>query len=108
MKKISPILISTLLLLPVVALAVEFQNPLQYDTFEELINAIINFIFTIALAIAPLMIIIAAFYFVTAGGDPKKVDTAQKIILYTCIGLVVILMAKGLIVLLKQIFQIRE
>jgi len=86
--------------------AICIQNPLCAQTFDQLINAIIDFIYKIAFAIAPLMIIIAGFYFVTAGGDPKRVETAKNIILYTCIGLAVILLAKGLVALLKQLLGV--
>lgn len=85
---------------------VEIENPLKYDTFEDLINAFINFIFWVGIAIAPIMILIAGFNFLTAGGDPKKVDTAKKIILYTVIGLAIVLLAKGLIGIIKQILGV--
>jgi len=50
------------------------------------------------------MIIVAGFYFITATGDPAKIDTAKKIILWTLIGLLVVISAKGLIALFKEIF----
>ena len=79
-------------------------NPLDTDTFEELINNIINFIFIFALAFAPLMFIVAGFYFITAAGDPEKIKTAKTIIWYTLIGLVIVLLAKGIIKVIEQIF----
>ena len=87
------------------ALAVEvrIENPLSSDTLEELIDNIINFIFWVATALAPLMIVIAGFYFITAGGEPAKLQTAKNIILYTVIGYSIILFSKGLILVIKQI-----
>ena len=78
-------------------------NPLACGTFPECIEKIIGFIFWIALAIVPIIIIIAGFLFLTSGGDPEKVQTAKKMILYACIGLVIILLAKGIISLIKSI-----
>jgi hypothetical protein len=72
------------------------ENPLHANNFEELLDNIINFIFWVGMALVPIMIIIAGFNFVTAGGDPKKVTTAKNIILWTAVGLIIILMAKGL------------
>ncbi len=96
-------------LIPLTVEGIEIENPLGYDTFIELINKIIDFIFYISFfGIGPLMIIIAGFYFVTATGDPKKIDTAKKMILWTLIGLLVVISAKGLIALFREIFGIEE
>lgn len=105
MKKI--ILISILLSLPIVVSAVEFQNPLEYETVEELIDKIISFIFYIAVIVAPLMIIIGAFYILTAGGDPKRVGTGKNIVIYTLIGLAIILFARGLIAMIESVIGIK-
>ena len=104
MKKI--LLISLLLSLPIVVSAVEFQNPLEYETLGELIDAIIKFIFYIAVVVAPLMIIVGAFYILTAGVDPKRVGTGKNIILYTLIGLAFILLARGLIAMIEQVIGV--
>lgn len=103
--KIFPILISFIFLLvafPVLA-DIVIDNPLQTDTFEGFIEAIVNFIFWIAIALVPLVVIIGAFYFVTSGGDPRKIQTAKDIILYTFIGLLIILLAKGIIGAIKAV-----
>jgi len=105
MKKI--LLISLLLSLPIVVSAVEFQNPLEYETFGELIDAIIKFIFYIAVVIAPLMAIIGAFYILTAGGDPKKIGTGKNIIIYTLIGLAIIMLARGLIAMIESLIGVK-
>jgi hypothetical protein len=105
MKKI--ILISLLLSLPVAVLAVEFQNPLEYETFGELVDAIISFIFYVAVVAAPLMIIIGAFYLLTAGGDPKRVGTGKNVIIYTLIGLAIILLARGIIAVIESVIGVK-
>jgi len=107
MKKIFSTLILTLLLLPLLTLAIEFQNPLEYETFDELVTAIISFIFTIAVVVTPLMIIIGAFYLLTAAGDPKRVETGKTIISYALIGLVVILLARAIIYVIKSAIGVK-
>jgi len=89
------------------ALAVEFQNPLEYETFGELIDAIIKFIFYIAIVVVPLMLIIGAFYLLTAAGDPKKIGTGKNIIIYTLIGLVIIMLARGLIAVIESVIGVK-
>ena len=93
-----------LFLIPETILGVEFKNPLIYNTFQELLNAIIDFIFTLSLWIAPIMFIIAGFYYMTAAGEPEKIKKAKDVILYTAIGLVIVFSAKGLVTLFKSIF----
>lgn len=83
-------------------------NPLKYDKFGDLVDAIINFIFWVAMALAPLMIVIAGVMFVTAGGNPLQVEKARKLILYTVIGLAIILLAKGLISVLENVLGVEK
>ncbi len=82
-------------------------NPLRVQSFQELIEVVITAIFNIALLIAPLLLIISGFYWLTAAGDPKKVQTAKDIIKYTIIGLIIIIASKGIIAFFKDIFQVR-
>ena len=88
-----------------VSAAVEIKNPLEHKTFELLLKAIVNFLIKLAIAIVPIMIVIAGYYFVTAGGEPEKIATAKKIILYTLIGLLIVLSAWGLIEVIENIFK---
>lgn len=91
-------------LIPLVASGqITIDNPLTANTFDELIGFIVNFVFNIAIILAPLMIIIAGFYFVTAAGDPGKIQTAKKIIFWTLFGVLITLLATGLISMLKQV-----
>lgn len=91
-------------LVPSLVKGVQIDNPLTSDTFQEFIYKLIDFIFWLAIAIAPIMIIVAGFYFITAMGDPEKVKIAKQIILWTLIGLLIIFCAKGLIKLFEDIF----
>lgn len=104
-KKILFCLLAVSLVMPLVSQAVSIPNPLKAETFEQLLNSIIDFLFYLALGITPLMIVIAGFYFITAQGDPKKVETAQTIIKWAIIGFIIVICAKGLVQLLKSIFQ---
>jgi hypothetical protein len=105
MKKILLILILFNLISPILvsATTINIENPINATSFEALVNNLINFIFYIALALTPLMIIFGAFFLLTAGEDPKRVETGKNIILYTLIGFTIILLAKGLVALIKGI-----
>ena len=78
-------------------------SPLKYRSISAVIESITNWIFYIAIVLAPLMIIIGAFMFMTSAGDPTKVQTAKKLIIWTVIGFAIILFSKGLISLIRTI-----
>ena len=77
------------------------ENPLEADSIEELIENVITFIFWIAVALAPLMVLVGAFYILTSGGDPKRVQTGRDVILYTFVGLLIVFLAKGVIGMIR-------
>jgi hypothetical protein len=78
-------------------------NPVPWDTFEELIGKLIEWIINMALVIAPLIIVFAGLSYATAGGDPGKIEKAKTILLYAVVGMAVVLLAKSLIETLGKI-----
>ena len=82
---------------PVSAAILRIDPPTDSTTFQELINKIINFVSLITIVLAPLMVIFAGFYFITANGDPSKVKKGKDILIYTAIGILVILLARGFV-----------
>ena len=107
MKKILPIL-TLLLTLPIGATAavIEIQNPLTAPDFETIVANLIDFVFKIAIVLAPLMIIIGAALFITSAGNLQQVDRAKKIIIYTVIGFAIVLLAKGILAMIKQLLGV--
>jgi len=84
-------------------LAAVLINPLACATFSECIEKIISFILWIGTAIFPIIIIIAGFLFLISGGDPEKVRTAKRMIFWGIIGLAIVLLARGIISLIKSV-----
>lgn len=89
--------------LPVKALTI--INPITATTFEELIEAIVNLIFYLGMLIAPIMFIFAGIFFITAAGDSEKIQKAKNMIWWTVIGLILVIMAKGIIEVIQDIFS---
>ena len=87
--------------------AIEIDNPLTWKSFAELTNSIINYLFYLALAITPLIIVIAGYYLLTSGGDPQKVKKAKDIIIWALVGLVVVFLSAALVSLLKKIIGVK-
>jgi heme/copper-type cytochrome/quinol oxidase subunit 2 len=103
LKRVSIFIILFSLFLPLLSFGVQLPNPLEAETIEELIEDLINLIFWIAIALVPLMVLIAGFFFLTAAGDPEKIKNAKTIIFWTIVGATIALLAKGIISVIKQI-----
>lgn len=86
--------------------AADFCNPLRSDNLVDIVDRVITIAFWVALSISPIPIIYAGFLFVTAGGQSKNIDTAKSMLLWTVIGLVVIMMARGIVPVLRNLFGI--
>jgi phosphoglycerol transferase MdoB-like AlkP superfamily enzyme len=101
MKKVlTGITAVSLLALPVLALAQETAP--EVDIFDAL-ETLTNYLFTILLIVAVIFLIIAAFTFITASGDPDKVGKARNFVLYALIGVAVAVAARGLVALVQTI-----
>ena len=67
------------------------------DAVTETIESITNWVVSISIGLATLMYIVGGFLWMSDAGNTERVKTAKSIIVSTTIGLVVILMAKGMI-----------
>ena len=74
---------------------IDLDNPLNQGSLCDAIDALINFLFVLSLAVAPILLIYAGFTLLTKSGDPEAIAKAKKIITWTLIGLSVVLFAKG-------------
>jgi len=83
---------------------VEITNPLTATDFKDFIDKIVSFLFTISLLIVPILLVAAGIMFLTAQGDPTKVGTAKKMVLYTLIGFAIISLARVFVKLIYQVF----
>lgn len=106
MRKIKTLLISFLLLLPFVVKGATIQNPIGFDTLGELATALIDFALLITIPISGVLFLIAAFYYLSAGANPENVNKAKSIIVWTIVGIVIILIAGGISALIKNILQV--
>ncbi len=105
MKKYKIALI-LLLIVPFLVSAVTIENPLSYNTFDDLVAGLISFVTIVGIAVAPILFIIAGFYYLTAGGNPANVEKAKSIFTWTVIGLAIILLASSISYLVKNILGV--
>ncbi len=68
-----------------------------------LMSAVINWIFTFILILSVIMVLIAAFYYLTSAGNSEKITKANKMLIYALVGLAVAFLAKGFIFVVKEL-----
>ena len=78
-------------------------NRLSFESIEDLLDKIADILFTYSIPLLVIMIIIGAFYLLTAGGSPDKISTGKKIITWAIIGFVVILIAGSIASLIRNL-----
>lgn len=79
------------------------SNPIDSQSFEDLLDKIIDWILDIAMVLAPLVIVYGGLVYITAAGDTSKISQAKKIILYAVLGFILALLAKSLIGIFKDL-----
>jgi hypothetical protein len=84
---------------------ITLNNPLKDDTIAGLIERVSGFIFGIGIAVAVIIIVLAGFNFVTSQGEPAKIEKAKNMILYTLIGVAVMILARGLIAIIRSVIE---
>jgi uncharacterized membrane protein HdeD (DUF308 family) len=67
-----------------------------------IINTIVKWVYWLFFAMAVLFIILAAFTYLTAGGDPGKVKKANTQLIYAIVAVAVALIAYGIEALVRS------
>lgn len=82
---------------------VEFINPTNLDSVQKITSSITDWILGLTIGIVILFLIIGGVYYITSAGDEKQAQEGKKIINYTLIGLVIILISYSLVKALDKI-----
>ncbi len=84
--------------------SIHLENPLRCDDFGCVANKIIDGLFTLAIPIVSVMVLVGGFQILFAAGNPEKLQTGKKTILYAVVGFTVILLAKGVVLIIQNFF----
>jgi hypothetical protein len=79
------------------------QGPTTGTQLISIIEIATNWIFAIFTVLTIIFVLLAAFQFVTAGGDAAKVGEARQKLIWASVGIVVALASKGLVPVVKNI-----
>lgn len=82
------------------------RNPLQFESLEQLLDAIIDFLIKIGAPLAVIMIIYAGLTWMFAAGEPEKISKARSIIIWTIVGYSIILVAKGILLVIQSVLGV--
>ena len=85
--------------------ALNIKPPTKWPKLMDLANYMVNVLVWMAFAILTIAILYASFMFVTSRGKPEKVKKAKDAILYSLIGLLIILFSKFIIAIIKGVFS---
>ena len=87
---------TVMLVLPVLALAA-FSSPQEpggsFSDFGTVFGKVLSLIWPIVAGLAAIMIVAAGIIFITANGDPEKIQMARSALIWSVIGLVVAILA---------------
>lgn len=75
----------------------QLANPLPRTPTDDRLQVIINTVLAITGAIAVLIIVLAGFRYIISRGEPGEVATAKNAIIYSLVGLVVIMFAFAIV-----------
>ena len=81
---------------------VTIDNPLAANSITELIAQIADWVLRIGLIISTIIILWAAIVFMTSGGNSTRVTMARQTLWYAIIGIVILLLADGVAIFVKN------
>ena len=81
---------------------VTIDNPLVSGDIPTLIDKIATWLLGIGTVLATIVVLWAAFLFMTSGGNKDRVTRARQTLWYAIIGIVVLLLAKGVTLLIQN------
>jgi choline-glycine betaine transporter len=111
-KKIKNIIaLVSLISLPILALAQIQKEDLPKTSFRDisnivdLLNKLINWIFTILMGVAIIFILMAAFSYLGSAGAPEKVQEAQNKLIYAAVAIGIGLIAQGVRFIVENLIK---
>lgn len=86
----------------------EITNPIpKFNNLGQILNVLLQLIFFVAGVAMFFSLIFGGIQWITAGGDPKAMDSARRRITNSVIGLVIVVAAYAIALILEQVFGIK-
>lgn len=91
------LLLLSVFMLPSLALAQTFTNPLSFNTIQQVLTSLLNYLQGAIATVAVVFIVIGGILYMTSAGDEKRITTAKKCWTGAVIGLAIVLAAPSLL-----------
>ena len=85
---------------------VTLSNPLGSQSFADVVVKIWGALFTLSIPIVSIMVMVGGYYILTAAGNEENLRKGRQTITYAVIGFAVILLAGGVVNLIRSLFGI--
>ena len=96
-----------LIALPALGQDFAFKNPFkEITTITSLIEAIINFLKSLAVIVSAILIVYAGYLYMTSAGNQQKIETAQKTLIWALVGIGVILIASAITKVIENVLEV--
>lgn len=80
-------------------------GPRSFEDILDILETLLNWMFTILMIVAVMFILWAAYLYLSAGGDPEKVKTASNQLIYAAVAIAVALVSQGIRFIVQQLVQ---
>ena len=84
-------------------MAESLKNPLAYTDLKDFLYAVLQVVTVATIPIVVVMIIYVGFTYVVSRGNPEKIKSANKALVYTVIGATVIIGARAILEIMSNI-----
>jgi hypothetical protein len=84
---------------------ISFPNPLETQSFKELAENIGNIIFTLALPLTVVMILVSGLLMITAAGKESQIALGKKVFIISIVALILIIASKGILRLFEYLLK---
>lgn len=109
MSKKSAFIALSAVLLPFIASAQVAPPPdvgvRSIQDILRVLNTLVNWMFAILMILAVIFIFYAAYLYLTAGGDPEKVKSATRQLIFAAVAIAVALVAQGVRFVVEQLLR---
>jgi hypothetical protein len=82
---------------------IRLDDPLEGQDFIDVVNKIATGLLQIAAPLVVIMVIIGGFQVMSSGGNEEKYVAGRKTILYAVIGFAIVLVAKSIALIIKNL-----
>ena len=86
----------------------EIENPLNIKTLDALLKRIAAVLLAIGVPLAGVMIAWGGWLRMTAGANTEQVTKSNSTIKYAIIGLIILIMAQGIVSLVQDLLQVKK